>query len=151
MTDLTADELSRLEHEFPDAEHDLPRAMADLRARCLAGDVRSPFGLVRSWLRRGGYHRQAGARTAISTDPIEYGQRSDPSYAAFRLGVIQRVLDGLSPHQTADLLAEHYDKFASLDGGVVGVLLDGEIAGLRAGADSWSRASGYETTPSEAF
>lgn len=130
MTCLAETDYGRLLAEFPIADHDLERAIADLERRCRAGDVTSPYGLVRSWLRGEKYRRQAGQMPATPIPVTPLGERSDPGYAAFRLGLINRVLDGLTPAELADALAEHFAKFEDLPGGV-GELIDREIAAYR--------------------
>ena len=114
------------------------RAAHDLAIWTETHDCTAPEALLRDRVTWDRYRIQPGARPAAVDPPLDYGERSDPDYAAFRLALVARVLAGLNPLETAALLAEHRQHFAALDHGRVGEQLDDEIAELRATGPYWN-------------
>jgi len=117
------------------------RAAHDLAIWTETHDCTHPEALLRDRVTWDRYRIQPGARPATSDPPLDYGARSDADYAAFRLALVARVLDGLTPFETAELLAEYRPHFAHLDHGRVGELLDEEIAELRRAGPYWNPAA----------
>ena len=116
-------------------------------------NIHSPDRAFRTWIenaeRDGSFRLDPKARPAtLSQQPG--GERSDPTYAAFRFGLLKTIMDKhLKPFEVADILADHFVKFKDLPG--VAYLLDQEIATLRGLGDTWQPFENGPSLPAEGW